>query len=314
MQALEDAIDLGLSKSAMPFVEQSNQRRSETTAIIAGAFAMVNSVVEDTEWILEEFRFPYGRRRGIAYVLTMSAHVAHLKFVAGDPGTVLARRRTNHPQGRGTYGSWDCWGYRDTKGRTSTECPVSALWILRLSHTHAFSLLTLSGKATNKMDRYVGIEPSKIIGSGSYGVVYKVRDKVTHQTLALKTFIDETSHCAAKSDATTAITENQNHSNRASYGVPYYIIREVSVLKELRHDNIVRLIDCVTDESTGALSLVFEYMETDLHRFLHDSDGILAPRLVRSLLQQCLRGIACCHQSGVLHRGTTREEGLQAAL
>jgi hypothetical protein len=64
------------------------------------------------------------------------------------------------------------------------------------------------------------------------------------------------------------------------------------------------LIDCVFDDPTGSLSLVFEYMDTDLHRYIHDADETLSPGVVRSLLKQCLSGIECCHGCGILHRGT----------
>lgn len=140
------------------------------------------------------------------------------------------------------------------------------------------------------MDRYLGIEPSTIIGSGSYGVVYKVQDRLTRETFALKQFVDES---------------NNSYNRSSNTGVPYYIVREASVLKELRHENIVTLIDCVFDDPTGSLSLVFEYMDTDLHRYIHDAEGTLSPGVVRSLLKQCLRGIECCHGCGILHRGTS---------
>jgi serine/threonine protein kinase len=134
------------------------------------------------------------------------------------------------------------------------------------------------------MNRYQGIDPSSVIGSGSYGVVYKVQDRFTKETFALKKLVDE------------------KHSTSTRLGVPYYVIREISVLRELRHENIVSLRECVFDEN-GSLSLVFEYMETDLHQFIQDQEDTLHPDTVRSLLYQCLSGIACCHESGIIHRG-----------
>ena len=54
--------------------------------------------------------------------------------------------------------------------------------------------------------------------TGTYGVVYKARDKRTHQIVALKKIRLEAN----------------------DEGVPSTAIREISVLKELGHDNIVR--------------------------------------------------------------------------
>lgn len=56
------------------------------------------------------------------------------------------------------------------------------------------------------------------IGEGTYGVVYKARDRNTGATVALKKIR----------------LENEDE------GVPSTAIREISVLKELQHDNIVR--------------------------------------------------------------------------
>ena len=58
------------------------------------------------------------------------------------------------------------------------------------------------------------------IGEGTYGVVYKALDRVTNQYVALKKIRLETE----------------------SEGVPSTAIREISLLKELEHDNVVKLL------------------------------------------------------------------------
>jgi len=67
------------------------------------------------------------------------------------------------------------------------------------------------------IERYVRVEK---IGEGTYGVVYKARDKVTGETIALKKIRLE--------------SEDE--------GVPSTAIREISLLKELPHPNIVRYV------------------------------------------------------------------------
>ena len=59
------------------------------------------------------------------------------------------------------------------------------------------------------------------IGEGTYGIVYKAKDRVTGEVVALKKI---------RLDA-----EDE--------GIPSTAIREISLLKELQHQNIVR---CVT--------------------------------------------------------------------
>ena len=76
------------------------------------------------------------------------------------------------------------------------------------------------------------------IGEGAYGTVYKAKDRITNQYVALK-------HMDTEAE---------------SQGVPSTALREVSVLKELNHPNIVQLLDVVFAES-GKLYLVFEYLD-----------------------------------------------------
>jgi len=83
-------------------------------------------------------------------------------------------------------------------------------------------------------------------------------------------------------------------------GAPCTAIREVSLLKDLKHANIVTLHDIVhTDKS---LTLVFEYLERDLKQYMDDCGAILATNNVKLFLYQMLRGLAYCHARRVLHR------------
>ncbi|KNC47357.1 cell division control protein 2 [Thecamonas trahens ATCC 50062] len=125
------------------------------------------------------------------------------------------------------------------------------------------------------MEQYMKLEK---IGEGTYGVVYKARDLLTNDFIALKKI---------RLDA-----EDE--------GVPSTAIREISLLKELEHPNIVRLHDVV--HSDKKLYLVFEYLDQDLKKYMDSVSGLLKPALVKSYLQQLLEGIAFCHSHRVLHR------------
>ena len=65
------------------------------------------------------------------------------------------------------------------------------------------------------MEKYQKIEK---IGEGTYGVVYKARNRVSGELVALKKIRLE--------------AEDE--------GIPSTAIREISILKELQHPNIVR--------------------------------------------------------------------------
>jgi len=126
------------------------------------------------------------------------------------------------------------------------------------------------------MEKYQKLEK---IGEGTYGIVYKAKDKKTGELLALKKIRLE--------------AEDE--------GIPSTAIREISLLKQLQHPNIVRLYDVVHTEKK--LTLVFEFLDQDLKKYL-DACGEqgLETYTIKSFLFQLLQGIAYCHQHRVLHR------------
>ncbi|XP_064467474.1 cyclin-dependent kinase 2-like [Ornithodoros turicata] len=119
------------------------------------------------------------------------------------------------------------------------------------------------------------------IGEGTYGVVYKAKDKTTGKYIALKKIRLETE----------------------SEGVPSTALREIALLKELDHPNVVRLLDVVPCDRK--LFLVFEYMNEDLKKHMDkavQSKTVLGVKLVKSYLWQLLQGVAYCHSHRILHR------------
>jgi cyclin-dependent kinase len=72
------------------------------------------------------------------------------------------------------------------------------------------------------------------------------------------------------------------------------------LLKELQHPNIVRLYDVVHTERR--LTLVFEYLDQDLKKYLDICEGGLEVTILKSFLYQLLCGVAFCHTHRVLHR------------
>uniref|UniRef100_A0A8C6PE37 Cyclin dependent kinase 17 n=1 Tax=Nothobranchius furzeri TaxID=105023 RepID=A0A8C6PE37_NOTFU len=112
---------------------------------------------------------------------------------------------------------------------------------------------------------------------GTYATVFKGRSKLTDNLVALKEIRLE-------------------HEE----GAPCTAIREVSLLKDLKHANIVTLHDIVhTDKS---LTLVFEYLDKDLKQYMDDCGNIMSMHNVKIFLFQILRGLSYCHKRKVLHR------------
>jgi len=126
-----------------------------------------------------------------------------------------------------------------------------------------------------QLEKYTKVEK---VGEGTYGVVYKCRVKDTNDFVALKKIR----------------LENEDE------GIPSTSIREISILKQLRHPNIVYLIDLIHGEKK--LYLVFEFMDHDLKKFLDINNGPLTPELVKSYLFQILIAVNFCHSKRILHR------------
>jgi serine/threonine protein kinase len=86
-------------------------------------------------------------------------------------------------------------------------------------------------------------------------------------------------------------------------GTPSTAIREISLMKELRHDNIVSLHDVIHSENKPML--VFEFMDRgDLRRYIdtHGHRDGLNPATIKSFMHQLLCGLTFCHTNRVMHR------------
>lgn len=65
-------------------------------------------------------------------------------------------------------------------------------------------------------------------------------------------------------------------------GVPSSALREICLLKELKHKNIVRLHDVL--HSDKKLTLVFEHCDQDLKKYFDSLNGEIDPDIVKSFL------------------------------
>ncbi|KAF4554259.1 Negative regulator of the PHO system [Elsinoe fawcettii] len=117
------------------------------------------------------------------------------------------------------------------------------------------------------------------LGEGTYATVFKGRNRQTGEFVALK----------------------EIHLD-SEEGTPSTAIREISLMKELKHENVVNLHDVIHTENK--LMLVFEYMDKDLKKYMDSRGerGQLDPATIKSFMHQLLKGIAFCHENRVLHR------------
>ncbi|KAG9103573.1 negative regulator of the PHO system [Ceratobasidium sp. 370] len=114
--------------------------------------------------------------------------------------------------------------------------------------------------------------------------------------------LGEGTYATGRSRTTNEIVALKEIHLDAEEGTPSTAIREISLMKELKHVNIVRLHDVIHTETK--LVLIFEFCEQDLKKYMdtHGERGALDPGTVRSFMFQLLKGTAFCHDNRVLHR------------
>ena len=91
------------------------------------------------------------------------------------------------------------------------------------------------------VDKY---EFGAVLGQGTYGIVYKAKHKESGAIVAIK----------------------QIKLEKDDDGMPSTAVREISLLQNLKHPNIVELKEVLFNKSQ--LYLVFEYLEFDLKKYM----------------------------------------------
>ncbi|XP_020285438.1 cyclin-dependent kinase-like 4 [Pseudomyrmex gracilis] len=133
------------------------------------------------------------------------------------------------------------------------------------------------------MEKYENIE---IVGEGSYGLVMKCRHRETGQIVAIKKFLE---------------TEEDVQVRKMAF-------REIKVLKKLRHENLVNMIEVFRRRKR--VYLVFEYLDHTVLDELEETERGLDWEKSRKYIFQILRGLDFCHTHKIMHRDVKPENVL----
>uniref|UniRef100_A0A2A4JFS8 cyclin-dependent kinase n=1 Tax=Heliothis virescens TaxID=7102 RepID=A0A2A4JFS8_HELVI len=152
--------------------------------------------------------------------------------------------------------------------------------LVRMDRCPALSPSTPSSRG---MDKY---EQLAVVGEGSYGVVLKCRRRDTGQLVAIKKFLETEDDAAVRKMA----------------------LREIRMLKKLRHDHLVNMIEVFRRKRR--FYLVFEYLDHTLLDELEAAPGGLGEDTAKKHLYQLLKGIDYCHQNSIIHRDVKPENVL----
>lgn len=129
----------------------------------------------------------------------------------------------------------------------------------------------------------------KKIGDGTYATVFKARDYNTGKYVALKKIS----------------IENDDD------GIPPTTIREIAILKRMKHPNIITLQEvffhCDKNnkhkKTSEDLYLVFDLLSCDLKEFMNKNSGnYLKMNVLQNIFKQILLGLDYCHSHNILHR------------
>ena len=117
-----------------------------------------------------------------------------------------------------------------------------------------------------------------VVGSGTYGKVFKAIHVYTKSLVALKKIRME-----GERD-----------------GFPVTAVREIKLLQSLNHHNVVKLLEVMVEKND--CFMVFEYLSHDLTGLLNHPTFKLEPSHMKHLAKQLFEGLDHLHRRGVLHR------------
>ncbi len=120
------------------------------------------------------------------------------------------------------------------------------------------------------------------LGEGQFATVYKAED----------------TECNNKIVAVKKIKLGLNAEARD--GINRTALREIKLLQELHHENIIGLLDVFGHKSN--ISLIFDYMDTDLEVIILDQAIVLTPGDIKAYLIMTLQGLEYLHLHWILHR------------
>jgi len=131
---------------------------------------------------------------------------------------------------------------------------------------------------TNELVGALRYKKERKLGEGTFGVVYLCYDKLLSRYVAIK----------------------KVRAGNSRDGVSVPAIREIKLLQEIHHANIINLFDVYA--STSNVHLVLEYAVTDLEHMINDRQLLFSASMIKTMLFMMLNALKKLHECWTLHR------------
>jgi len=125
-------------------------------------------------------------------------------------------------------------------------------------------------------------ESMVLVGEGTYGYVYKAKEKVTQKRVAIKKF----------------------KPTKEGEGISLTAYREIMLLREIDHENVIKVRDVTINPEERTLSLIMDYAEFDLSEIIRFHHNTTPPTVysIKSCLWQVLNAMHYLHCNWICHR------------
>eukprot|EP00117_Sycon_ciliatum_P018166 scpid69173/ scgid16883/ Cyclin-dependent kinase 16; Cell division protein kinase 16; PCTAIRE-motif protein kinase 1; Serine/threonine-protein kinase PCTAIRE-1 len=276
---------LSLSINHRPSIEEhASEDRSQPQAMQDDGGSALNNEERDTVEGITSSKKGFSRSKSHKEVKSTSRSslgvgVTLRTGLSVSPGSRARKYRSDSQLGEGATSMSESSEDGDMRGLTSASMPnspsrgLSPALDLSRKMSKRQRRLSQTELGFGRLETYEKLEQ---LGEGTYATVFKAQSTLTGLTVAMKEIRLE-------------------HEE----GAPCTAIREISLLKDLKHANIVTLHDIIYSKS---LVLIFEYMHRDLKQYMETCKGTLHLTNIKYFAFQLLRGLAYCHSKKVLHR------------
>jgi len=125
------------------------------------------------------------------------------------------------------------------------------------------------------------------IGQGTYGKVFKSQ------------------YISGNNELKTVAVKKIPINKLSNSGYPTSALREVSILKNLHHENIIKILDIFLTEpkrnKKGNISIIYEYIENDLSSLM-DNKVVFSTESIKCIMHQILKAVEYLHSNYIIHR------------